>query len=91
MKKRVSVPTCRPDLVGLATVRSEAAVILGPGSEKGSKQLMAVRDGAVFEVPQSVIDHSDVEKARKQFARKYSRWGTHYCSCKVCVRIMHYN
>ena len=47
-KQRVSVPTCLPELVGMAKVRSEAAVILGPGSSKGTRTLMALRDGAVL-------------------------------------------
>ena len=42
--QRVSVPTCLPELVGVVKVRSEAAVILGPGSLKGNHKLMECRD-----------------------------------------------
>ena len=37
--KRVSVPTCVPELVGVRKVPSEAAVILGPGNHKGTLEM----------------------------------------------------
>ena len=42
--QRVSVPTCLPELVGVAKVRSEAAVVLGPDTHKGTKKLMEVTE-----------------------------------------------
>lgn len=84
--QRVSVPTCTPELVGVAKVRSEAAVIVGAGDRKGTLKLMALRDGAEFECSQDVIDHNDHEKARSDFARQYSNWTSQRsCSCKVSV------
>lgn len=88
-KKIVSIPTCTPDEVVKGVkmgVRSEAAVVLGPGRAKGSQQLMALKDGAIFCAPTSVVMHNDIIKKRMQFAVKHARWGTRYCCCKVpCV------
>jgi hypothetical protein len=84
--QRVSVPTCSPELVGVAKVRSEAAVILGPGTHKGTHKLMALRDGATFDCSQEVIQHNDQEKDRYNFARDYSNWPTtRSCSCQVSI------
>ena len=84
--KRVSVPTCSPEFVGVTKVRSEAAVIVGPGTLKGTHKLMALRDGATFECTQDVIEHNDHAKARSKFARDHSNWtAQRSCSCQVIV------
>ena len=49
---------------------------------------MTLKDDHVFYAPTSVVIHNDIAKERRQFAVKYSRWGTHYCSCKVTVQHM---
>ena len=82
--QRVSVPTCAPEFVGVAKVRSEAAVILGPGTRKGTHKLMALRDGTTFECSQDVIEHNDHAKSRSKFARDHCNWtAQRSCSCQV--------
>ena len=82
-KQRVSVPTCTPELVGKCNVRSEAAVILGPGDVEGSQKCMALRDGAVFQVDKEIVNFNSIQKLRSNFAKKHARWGNRYCCCKV--------
>ena len=89
-KKRVLIPTCTADdvLKGVKKgIRSETAVVLGPGSEKGQHQLMALKDGTMFSAPTSVVMYKDIAKQRMEFAVKHAQWGTHYCSCKVTVHL----
>ena len=90
--RRVSIPTCDVQLVGKVKARSEAAVVLGCGSQKGYKKVMALRDGTVLNIPESVVNHNKIAKRREEFAKKHCRWGTHYCTnsgCKVCMALIH--
>ena len=71
-KKRVTVPTCAPELVGTVKVRSEAAVVLDSGGRQGVTKLMALRDGAIFEAPKHVVEHNDAVKSKQEFTKKHA-------------------